>query len=148
MALDLTKDVPRSPFDQLDGYAWLPRMIDKARAEFAGTNGEYSAYPCPGDQSFLKHFGLDPRPLGELIKGGADDAAIAAHVRQHATSTDQAGFARGLQGPLTNPIYKLALFFMRRGLRNRIGASRPDIPWDRIRSFAMLVAAEERHPLP
>jgi hypothetical protein len=28
----------------LDGYPWLPRMIDKARA---GTLGDYYRYPCP-----------------------------------------------------------------------------------------------------
>lgn len=48
MALDLRTDIPRNPFDQIDGYAWLPRLIDKTRAYFAGTKGSYTRYPSPG----------------------------------------------------------------------------------------------------
>lgn len=71
MAPDLTKQVPRSPFDELEGFAWLPRMIDKARATFAGTNGDYTPFPCPGDKQFLRYFGIDAGELGRLIVPGA-----------------------------------------------------------------------------
>lgn len=84
MALDLKTQVPRSPFETIEGFAWLPRMIDKARATFAGTRGEYTAYPCPGDKKFLKYFGIDAKALGEVIKGGASDAEIADYVKRHA----------------------------------------------------------------
>ncbi len=39
--MDLTRDVPRSPYASLGGIVFLPRAIDKARADAAGTLGEY-----------------------------------------------------------------------------------------------------------
>lgn len=40
--LDLTKQPPRSAREELDGIAYLPRAIDKIRAEFPGGNlGQY-----------------------------------------------------------------------------------------------------------
>ncbi|MDP6509516.1 MAG: DUF5069 domain-containing protein [Chloroflexota bacterium] len=39
--MDLTTDVPRSPYAMLGGINFLPRAIDKARADVAGTLGEY-----------------------------------------------------------------------------------------------------------
>jgi len=40
--LDLTKQPPRSAREELDGIAYLPRAIDKIRAEFPGGNlGKY-----------------------------------------------------------------------------------------------------------
>ena len=41
--MDLTCDVPRSPYEKLGGIVFLPRSIDKGRAELAGTLGEYLA---------------------------------------------------------------------------------------------------------
>jgi len=45
---DLTQSPPRSPRVRLGGFAHLPRLIDKARATLAGTNGEYN-YDCGMD---------------------------------------------------------------------------------------------------
>ena len=39
--MDLTRDVPRSPYEKLGGIVFLPRSIDKGRAELAGTLGDY-----------------------------------------------------------------------------------------------------------
>ena len=50
--IDLRKIFPRSPNETLGGYVHLPRMIDKARAELAGTLGEYH-WNCPLDQKLL-----------------------------------------------------------------------------------------------
>ncbi len=38
---DLTQRPPRSPRVRLGGFTILPRVLDKARATIAGTNGEY-----------------------------------------------------------------------------------------------------------
>lgn len=53
--------------DTLAGYAWLPRMIDKARASRAGTLGQYFRYPCPIDQEALAGLGLDSEQFAELV---------------------------------------------------------------------------------
>ncbi len=39
--MDLTKEGPRSPYAKLGGLNFLPRAIDKARADIAGTLGQY-----------------------------------------------------------------------------------------------------------
>jgi Domain of unknown function (DUF5069) len=47
-ANDLTAQAPRGLDAELEGYAWLPRMLDKARATLAGTAGSY-LFGCPVD---------------------------------------------------------------------------------------------------
>lgn len=149
MALDLTRDVPRSPFAELDGYAWLPRMIDKVRALYAGTLGDYSPYPCPGDRKFLGHFGLAPAPLGELIKGGASDEEIVAYVRQQARGGEEAkaAFIKTQRSPNTG-FLALALWVMRLMAAGKLKAKYPGIELGSIDSIAKLLALEEGHPLP
>ena len=149
MALDLRTEIPRSPFAQIDGYPWLPRMIDKARAFFAGTNGEYSPYPCPGDKKFLQYFALDPQALGEVIKSGADDAAIAAWVREHSprTEADKATYVRDQQGPQRGLVMGLALAVMKRKLKTKFQATYPDKDFRQIDSFAKMLALEEGYPV-
>ncbi len=39
--MDLTKDVPRSPYEKLGGIVFLPRAIDKGRADLDGKLGDY-----------------------------------------------------------------------------------------------------------
>ena len=39
--MDLTKDVPRSPYERLGGIVFLPRAIDKGRADLDGKLGDY-----------------------------------------------------------------------------------------------------------
>jgi hypothetical protein len=147
VALDLNNAVPRSPFDELEGYAWLPRLIDKTRAFYAGTHGEYSPYPCVGDKNFLGAFKLDGEALGEVIKGGASDEEIAAWVEAHAKG-DKAGFRAALRQKVSNPLINLALKFVRGGVKRRLAASQPDVAWERLDTFSKVLAVEEGHPLP
>jgi hypothetical protein len=150
-ALDLRTAVPRSPFDELEGFAWLPRMIDKARAYFAGTHGAYTPYPCPGDKAFLGHFGLDAAALGEVIEGGADDAAIAAWVVAHAkdaTSEKKAAYRRGLTHPSSNPFMWLVVRVFRAMNGAAIRKASPGVALGRLDTLAKIVTAEEGHPIP
>ena len=147
MALDLPRDVPRSPFAELGGYAWLPRLVDKARAGFAGTKGEYSAYPCGGDRRFLAHFALDAEALGELIKGGASDEAITAWVAANAKG-DQGAYRDELAKPYANPLLRLAVWVFRKKTERETRGKRPDVRWGDLKTFAMVIAAEEGHPIP
>lgn len=80
--MDLTSTHPRSPYDQLDGLPWLPRMIDKARAHAAGTLGEYS-YPCGMDRATLDFYGIAPDTFLQLVQREPTDQGIAAYVRTH-----------------------------------------------------------------
>lgn len=147
-ALDLNRAVPRSPFDELEGFPWLPRLIDKARANFAGTNGEYTPYPSPGDKQFLGFFGIDAKKLGELIKSGADDAAIAAFVKSHATRQDAETFRKRLFNPPSNPILRFLIgLFLRLKIRKLLQV-KPGTDVSRIDTLAMFLVVEEGHPYP
>ena len=73
---DLTQRPPRSPKTRLGGYALLPRMLDKSRAEIAGKSGSFH-YACPNDQRILQFAGIDPDALkAEVQKGGGDGAIL------------------------------------------------------------------------
>lgn len=80
--MDLTKEFPRSPKEKLDGLAWLPRLIDKAKARLAGTLGEYN-YNCPMDVRFFVFLGLTPEAFLDAVREDASDAAVAAWVAEH-----------------------------------------------------------------
>ena len=81
-SIDLTQRPPRSPRTRLGGYVILPRLLDKCRAELAGTNGEYH-YNCPLDQRFFNFAGVSPEALKAEVKRGAGDGVILAWVRSN-----------------------------------------------------------------
>ena len=81
--MNLTQRPPRSPRVRLGGFVLLPRMLDKCRAELAGTNGEYH-YDCPLDQRFLTFTGIDPAALKAEVAKGLGDGAILAWVMESA----------------------------------------------------------------
>ncbi|MBC7542929.1 MAG: DUF5069 domain-containing protein [Candidatus Sericytochromatia bacterium] len=149
MTLDLTKDVPRSPFATLNGFVWLPRMIDKARAFYAGTMGDYSAYPCPGDKQFLDFFGIDAQAIGTIIKDGASDETITEYVAKQTsrTAADKQAYALRQQNPPASLLHRVALKVFRRKHRAKFQTLHPNLPFGRIDSFAKMIALEEGHPI-
>ena len=76
---DLTQAPPRSPRVRLGGFAHLPRLIDKARATLAGTNGEYH-YDCPVDAHFWAFTGLNAEAFLAEVKTGKCDYDLLTHV--------------------------------------------------------------------
>jgi mannose-6-phosphate isomerase-like protein (cupin superfamily) len=66
----------------LEGYAWLPRMIDKSRAARAGTLGD-AVHPCPVDRRCLRLLGVDVATFGAIVAAAPDDAAVLAGLREH-----------------------------------------------------------------
>ncbi|MCE0524197.1 MAG: DUF5069 domain-containing protein [Methylacidiphilales bacterium] len=80
---NLTQRPPRSSRVRLGGYVILPRILDKCRAELAGTNGEYH-YDCPLDQNFFRFTGIDPAALKAEVAKGLGDGEILAWVTANA----------------------------------------------------------------
>lgn len=80
---DLTKRPPRSARSRLGGYAILPRMLDKGRAEIAGTNGEFH-YNCPLDQHIISFLGIDPKALRKQLATGKGDGEILDWINANA----------------------------------------------------------------
>jgi mannose-6-phosphate isomerase-like protein (cupin superfamily) len=64
----------------LDGYVWLPRMIDKARASRAGTLGD-AVHPCPVDRRTLKHLGVSFDDFTAIIDRTESDEEVLAQLR-------------------------------------------------------------------
>jgi hypothetical protein len=66
----------------LGGYAFLARVIDKVRAEHAGTNGEYIGY-CPLSMALLDTTGVSKGDFDALITKGASDDEIVKYFDEH-----------------------------------------------------------------
>jgi quercetin dioxygenase-like cupin family protein len=64
----------------LDGYVWLPRMIDKSRAARAGTLGD-GVHPCPVDRRCLALLGIDFATFSDVVARSADDEEVLAGLR-------------------------------------------------------------------
>lgn len=82
-APDLTKRPPRSPRCRLGGYAILPRLLDKGRAEIAGLNGEFN-FNAPIDQHIINFLGLDIAALREQLATGKGDGEILEWINSNA----------------------------------------------------------------
>ena len=77
--MNLTQRPPRSPRVRLGGYAILPRIIDKCRADIAGTLGEY-AYNCSLDRHFFNFTGIDANAFKAEVASGKGDGALLQWV--------------------------------------------------------------------
>ena len=82
LAKDLTKEAPRSPRERIHGYSVIARMIDKCRADIAGTKGEFH-FDCPVDNMLFGFKGLKGADVREFIATGASDEEIATYVDTH-----------------------------------------------------------------
>jgi quercetin dioxygenase-like cupin family protein len=75
--------VEPEPFDcELDGYAYIPRMLDKARATLAGTNGRYF-FGCPVDHTCMARLAVSPELVRELAATHDDDRDVLAALQRH-----------------------------------------------------------------
>src|SRR4051794_31617880 len=81
-AKDLTAEEPRAPGVDVDGYVWLPRMLDKARATLAGSAGDY-LFGCAVDHTCMARLGIPPELVLELAARHADDRAVLEALRSH-----------------------------------------------------------------
>ena len=69
--------------DELEGYAYLPRMFDKARARLSGDT-DAPSFGCPLDHSCMARLRVYPENVLELVSGnGDDDRAILGGLREH-----------------------------------------------------------------
>jgi hypothetical protein len=85
---NLATSFPRSGRDLLGGYAWLARLADKARAEAAGTGGDYVAY-CPLSLGYLERVGVTQAEFEKLVADGASDDQLITYFDRHASSSQK-----------------------------------------------------------
>jgi hypothetical protein len=94
LARDLRKTPPRSPRTELGGFVIAARMLDKARADLLGINGEYNYFPCGLGAYFWKFTGLDPQKFKEFVGTGATDEQVDEWIRMNTTVKDKLGVIR------------------------------------------------------
>ena len=81
-AKDLAREEPR-PFGlELEGYAYIPRMLDKARAALAGTAGRFQ-FGCPVDHTCMARLGVTPELVLDLAARHAHDADVLEALQRH-----------------------------------------------------------------
>lgn len=69
--------------DEVDGIAWLPRLIVKARIKLRGELNPDLMYGCAGDRPFLRERGMTlPQFLQLVWDAGDDDRAIVEAVKR------------------------------------------------------------------
>lgn len=74
--------------DAVDGIAWLPRLIVKARLKLRGEMPPDLMYGCGGDRPFLRRMGLTLPGFLELVRDCSDDdAAIVEAVKRSRDGT-------------------------------------------------------------
>jgi quercetin dioxygenase-like cupin family protein len=93
--------------DELEGYAYLPRMFDKARARL---NGDTDAPPfgCPLDHSCMARLRVYPEDvLGLVSVNGDDDLAILSGLRDRGIppATEAWFDARATEDELLTGVY-------------------------------------------
>jgi hypothetical protein len=74
--MDLTKAYPRSPREQLADMMYLPRAIDKARAQLNGKLGEYIYYGCRFNVKLFNTLGVTDDEFLDAVRTASDDDAV------------------------------------------------------------------------
>ncbi len=93
--------------DELEGYAYLPRMFDKARAQLTGDT-DAPPFGCPLDHSCMARLRVYPEDVLELVRAnGDDDRAILAGLRERGIPPATAAWfdARATEDELLTGVY-------------------------------------------
>jgi hypothetical protein len=69
--------------DEVDGIAWLPRLIEKARAKLRGEMPADLMYGCGGDRPFLRSVNVEPSEFLRLVwSAGKNDRKVIDYVKR------------------------------------------------------------------
>jgi hypothetical protein len=81
--LDLRRQLPRGPRETLAGLMFMPRTIDKLRAEQPGGNlGKFLNRPDGLSAYMCKKAGIDMDELRLVVASANDEAEIEAWLRE------------------------------------------------------------------
>jgi len=88
IALDLSKQAPRSPYVRLGNYVILARAIDKCRSDLAGTVGDYHTN-CPLDRHLFDWKDTDYDAFRKLVASDASDDTIVKFIDETGASKSE-----------------------------------------------------------
>ena len=89
--LDLRENPPRGVRETILGYYFLPRTIDKLRAELPGGNlGPFYNHDTGFSAYTVRRLGLDMNEFRDVVAAAPDEAAVVAWL---ASCIDPAGAA-------------------------------------------------------
>jgi len=134
---------PRSPRETMNGWAHLPRYIDKIRLHLAGRlHADYQPnFGAKGfDKSWLEAAGLTHAQMVEVVRNSLTDGQVCDWVKLHVkkTSADKAALLQRLVGyPTPDDAEGIARLKMRKeqtGLAQR----------DDINNFVDFIDADEK----
>ncbi len=98
MATDFRNgEFPRRGREALDGYLWLARVFDKARAARNGTIYDY-IYPCPMDRAVFDRWGITARVFDAALDACQTDEEIVAWIKARVTEARREDANRWLTG--------------------------------------------------
>lgn len=91
----MSSSLPRSPYDEIDGLLYFPRMCDKIRLKHRGElPEEYHANLGGGMDLWTCQFlGVDYKGLAEQVEAGASDEMALAWARRHGVKRPDHEFA-------------------------------------------------------
>ncbi len=81
--MDLTREYPRSPREQLDGIMLLPRAVDKARAHLEGKLGDYIYYGCRLNLRLFNALGVTEDEFLDAVRTSPDDGAVLEWIHEY-----------------------------------------------------------------
>jgi hypothetical protein len=77
-------EFPRRGRDEMDGFLWVGRVFDKARASRDGTIHDY-IYPCPMDRGVFDRWGITSRMFDAALDTCENDEAILTWLKARVT---------------------------------------------------------------
>ena len=83
------REFPRRGRAEMDGFLWIGRVFDKARAAADGTIHDY-IYPCPMDKGVFERWGISAAQFDEAIRSRRSDDEILAWLNEHVSATGKA----------------------------------------------------------
>jgi hypothetical protein len=96
--LDLTTRPPRAPRETLLGLMFLPRTIDKLRAELPGGHvGSYLNHDHGFSAYALRRAGIDMEGLRAVVAAAKDEDEVVAWLRERVDPTVAAEVNRKLE---------------------------------------------------
>ena len=78
--MDLVNGIPRSPYESMHGIVFLPRAIDKVRAEIAGRLGDYISRTFFSGM-LLEFLGIEPQDFVGAVAARDSDEEVWAWIK-------------------------------------------------------------------